>query len=318
MPAVDYGSEALVLLRKSLGIKTTWTADAAVHWSFWGTLQRAWSAPVLRTAPRSAWRVNLRTRLFDGFDGSAAQMSAISSCLPHASLAAVAQREACPDHLELASAVDVHDDNVGQVVRVLTVAARAQASEARYFLTGSKTLAAVGLTPVVDTAAGLPTAALYAGEALLRDTLSRGASLRSKEEMSQCVESLRQQHGVRAVHTPWGVSATFGRCGAVDVRSILEVKPDGGRPLLGRGVSVALWSPVRGGPQDALLWNRRELASEGSCYALGGWWAPEGGFLVHRSFYPAGVWNADLVARFLEAYALRAHQANAVAAARSD
>jgi hypothetical protein len=314
MPPVDFGHETLVRLQRSLGVDSAWTAEGAPHWSFWGTLQRAWSSP-LSTSDRPTWRVHLHTRLLDGFTGAVAQTSALSSCLPHASLAAVVRGHRRPETLELASTIDVHDGNVGSMVRLLAVAARAQVAEARFLVSCSKTLASVGLFAAADIAAGIPAAMLNPDQLLVREIRAESSGrLWFQPEIAMCVDTLRQQCAVRAMQTPWGVSAVFS-AETSDVRSVLEINTDGGRPLLGTGISVSLWTPVRGGPPEALIWNEDEVVSTtDSCHALGGWWTPEGGFLVHRSFYPLGVCHQDLVSQFLLAYARRAHKANAFAA----
>ena len=220
-----------------------------------------------------------------------------------------------PETLELASTVDVHDGNVGSMVRLLTVAARAQVVEARFLVSCSKTLGIAGLAAAADTSADIPASMMNPDQLVVRDTAARSSGrLWFRRGIAMCVDTLLQQCNVRAVPTPWGVSATFSE-GTRDTRSILEISVDGGRPLLGTGIAVSLWTPVRGGPQDALAWNEREVASTEPCHALGGWWALERGVLVHRSFYPVGVCHQDLVSQFLQAYVRRAHHANALAAA---
>lgn len=289
-----------------------WTVDDAHHWSFWGTLQRAWASPI-RTSGRPTWRVHLNTRLLDGFTGAVEQTAVLSSCLPHASLAAVVRGRRPHETLELASTVDVHDGNVGSMVRLLAVAARAQVAEARFLVSCSKPLISVGLFAAADIAAGIPAAMLNPDQLLVREIPAESSGrLWFQPEVAMCVDTLRSQCAVRAMQTPWGVSAVFS-AESGGARSVLEINADGGRPLLGTGISVSLWTPVRGGPPEALLWNEDEVASNEPCHALGGWWTPEGGYLVHRSFYPLGVCHQDLVSQFLLAYARRARMANTLA-----
>jgi len=176
----------------------------------------------------------------------------------------------------------------------------------------------VGLAASADTLAEMPASMLNPDQLVVRETSARSSGrLWFRRGLSMCVETLLQQCNVRAVPTPWGVSATFFE-GTRDVRSILEISIDGGRPLLGTGISVSLWTPVRGGPDDAISWNQREVAATDPCHGFGGWWALDGGLLVHRSFYPIGVCHQDLVSQFLQAYARRAQCANALAAAEQE
>jgi hypothetical protein len=122
--------------------------------------------------------------------------------------------------------------------------------------------------------------------------------------------ALRQEGEWRAVETPWGVSVTFTLDRNSDARSVLEVRPGPGGPLAGPGIDVTLRTPVQGDFVEAMAWNDRELCTEGSTAALGGWWATGEGVLVHRAFYPSDVWQPDLVAELLHASMRRARAAN--------
>jgi hypothetical protein len=130
-------------------------------------------------------------------------------------------------------------------------------------------------------------------------------------ELALCVKALEPHDHVRISETPWGVSAAIGATD--EARSVLEIRRDAGRPLLGKGVSVSLWTPLRGGPLDAVVLNERETATWGHGTALGRWWAPEGGFLVHSSFVPAGLFEIAQVPSLLGAYMHRADEANLAA-----
>jgi hypothetical protein len=222
-----------------------------------------------------------------------------------------------PEQLDLATAIDIHAGNYEWAVKLIVAAARTQAAEARHVLVCADALAPVGLTSVIDTAAAFPAHVMNSSEALIRDTQAQCTGSRwFADEIAACAETLRQYGQTHAVKTAWGVSATFIQRGVTEARSILEVRRDAGRPLLGRGLSITLWAPLRGGPIDALQWNDRELASAGLSLALGGWWAPEGGFLVHSCFIPEAFCGADQLSHWLQLAASRAHFANAVVAGR--
>ena len=325
MTTVDLGTEALEQLRKSLGVGDGWTleqigaepylkrqAGSAVHWSFWGALQRAWPEPLAVPGGRPTWRIHLRTRLLDGFTGSPRQIAALLASLPHASLAGVVSLDGPRQPLELASAVDIHNGNLESMVRLLRITARAQAVDARHLFSWSKPLESVGLVPTVDETADEPTVVcLRPGEVRFKDAAAAGEGVTwTGHDMAMCAEALHQGGEWRAVETPWGVSVTFAPDWTSDVHSVLEVRPDVGRPLIGRGVGVSLWTPIRGGLLDAMAWNERDLVAAGLGVALGGWWATEASMLVHRSFYPAEVWHADLVSELLRSYMRRANAAN--------
>jgi hypothetical protein len=214
--------------------------------------------------------------------------------------------------LEIVSAVDLDSSYLGSMVQVLSIAARTHVADARHLVSGSKKLAAAGLTSVIDEAATIPET--FLNPVLLRDTQDDGHSW-TKREIASCINAIRPKREAPATETPWGVTATFALDWTNAVRSVLEVRPDTSRPLFGKGIAVTLWTPVRGGPLEALVWNEREAAPRGTGDVLGGWWAPEGGFLVHRSFYPAALCQPDLVVQFLQTDVRRAYAANKCVAA---
>jgi hypothetical protein len=306
---MDLGGEALLLLRRRLGVGSGWISGEAVHWSYWGALQSAWSESVRARGGAPAWRIRLATRLADGFSTSPQHTAALAAILPQPSLGGLVMQG---HRLDIMSAVDVDDSNVGSMVQVLAMAARAHVADARHLVSGTRKLAP-GLISLLDTAASLPDA--FVDAALLREPAGRDASW-STREIATCIDALRPRSEPRAVETPWGVSATFALDWTVEVRSVLEVRSDSARPLFGRGIGVTLWTMVRGGPRDALAWNARETGAGTNGLALGGWWAPEGGFLVHRAFYPASLCQADLLVQFLQASVHRARAANTYVAAR--
>lgn len=318
MPRVDLGAEALHALRERLNVGVGRSVDKAVHWWFWGTRQRAWSAPALRNGDRTVWRLHLRTRLLEGYQGGFTQRAALSTAMLPASLAGVVWSQDPSDQLELASALDVHEGNCEWAVKLLVTVARAQAAEARHLLSSADTLASVGMTPLIDATATFPAGVMNSSEVLFRDTQAASPGYRwFADEIAMCADSLRQAGQAHVVRTPWGVSATITQHGATEARSILEVRRDAGRPLLGRGLSLTLWAPLRGGPIDALQWNHRELGATNLNCALGGWWAPEGGFLMHSCFIPEAFCGIDQLGHWLQVCTRRAHHVNATVAEKT-
>ena len=240
----------------------------------------------------------------------------MAASLPHAALGALVTGDGRRRPLELASAVEVYDGNVSSMVKLLAVAARAQAADARLLLAYSRRLSGAGLIPVIDAAATMPISFLP-GTARRRDTPvlpppRRGIS----REILPWVDALEQRGVARAVETPWGVTATFALGSTIETQSKLDLRPDPGRPLFGPGVTVGLWTPVRGGPLDALAWNAREVGEGSRGDALGGWWAPPGGVLVHRAFFPAEICQPDVVSAALDSCIRRAELASSVVASR--
>jgi hypothetical protein len=316
MPPPDLGREAIVLLRGALGVGPGWTVDDAVHWTFGGALQCAWSEPVTPEGNKPAWRVHLRTRLADGFTGSYLQTLTLSSCMPHASLAGIVSGVGPRTTLKLASAVDVDDGSLGSKVQMLVAAARAQVADARNMASFGRKLTAAALTPLADLAAALPDGVLTPAETVLGEMMAgRGRSGWAARAVSVWIAALRPHSDAKVVRTPWGLSATLSLGWTDAARSVLEVRADAGRLRPGQGISIGLWTPVRGGPLDAIGWNEREVGPGGAGWAIGGWWAPEGGFLVHRCFWPAALCQPDLLVELLQAYTRRAEHANRLVAA---
>ena len=325
MTTVDLGTEALGLLRQSLGVGDGWTLQpigaepsltpepgSAVHWPFWGALQRAWAEPLAVPGGPPTWRLQLRTRVLEGFTGSPRQITALLANLPHASLAGIVPAGGPRQPVELASAVDVHDGNLESMVRLLRITARAQAVDARHLFSWSKQLESVGLVAIADEAADQTVVCLRPGEIRWDEPASgREGVAWTAREVAMCTAALQQGGEWHATEKPWGISVTFTLDQASAVRSVLEVRRGVARPLAGRGVSVTLWTPVGGGLLDAMAWNERELIAVGPGVALGGWWVSDRNALVHRSFYPTEVWHPDLVAELLRSSMHRAHTANA-------
>lgn len=317
MPPLDPGQEALVLLRRALGVGSGWMVDHAFHWVFWGALQSAWVEPAVTGDGRSVQRVHLRTRMVDGFSGSSAQVTVLATCLPHPSLSGVVTGNESGKLLMLATAVTVDEGSLEACVRLLDWAARSQANEARRLAEFARQLAAADFTPLVDATALLPEAVLASGEMLFREARpAHGRWSWSSRAMALCVDELGKHSEVNAMRTPWGLSATLSLGWTAAAVSTLEVRADVGRPLMGPGISIGLWTPVRGGPIDAIGWNEREMGPDGPPIAVGGWGAPEGGYLVHRSFCPAALSRPELVQELVPIYVARARRANTAVAAR--
>jgi hypothetical protein len=308
----NLGSEVLRRLRELLGVETT-GPEAGLEWARWGAVQRARSRSAAGPDGWPCWSVELRTRALEGFGATPAQLSALSVELPLATVAGVVRGDQ-PGSLELASRLDMRAPDSGWVLRVLTIAARAQAAEARH-LSRSRVLASVGLTPAVDLQAEAPAAlALAPEEAPLGRTAPEVVGSRwTKPELLELVEVLKAETPARVVPTPSGMAATFPVGGAQEARSILEVTAGAEHSLLGKGLSFVLRTPVRRGLMEAMALNECEVGQGSGCDAVGGWVAAESG-LVHSSFYCDPLHQKGVVLPLLRAYARRAQEAARLAA----
>jgi len=308
MQDTDLGRAVVVRFLQLLGVEGACTpGEAGIQWSLWGASQRVWSEPVKVADYDAAWTVRLRTRALDGFIGSPAQLVALSTRLTLPTLAGVARSADQPTRLELASSFVVHQGNIGWVAGALAVAARVQAIEARLF-SESKGLAWVGLNPVVDMGAKVPETLLREPDSLLTGGLDTEGSRQAwpESEISECADVLALRARAHAIRTPRGMTATFVVDSTTDTRSILEARADGVHPLLGRGLSVILRIPARGGPLDAIAANEREVGPWGNTDALGGWRAPQGGLLQYSSFYPDALYRRGLALQLVLSCARRA------------
>ena len=146
----DQESRVFEDLRDALGVRASWRAAAgSFQWTLCGAEQRAWRVPATSSGDVPAWRLHLRTYAVDGFSGSPAQLSVLSSDLTAPTLAGVVRTADVPAKLELASALDVPGGDFRRVLRAVVVTARSQAAEAGY-LSLSRRLTSVGLVPGVD------------------------------------------------------------------------------------------------------------------------------------------------------------------------
>jgi hypothetical protein len=225
-------------------------------------------------------------------------------------IAGLVRRADRASRLELATSLEVREDTVEWILKVLPVAARMQAAEAR-LLSQSKALGRVGLVPEVDLEAKAPAVLPSRRGNLLPNSLAprlAGPCLENAE-IEECAEVLEAQLRAHAVRTPHGFEAAFRLRSPEAGRSILEVTADSKDPAFGKGLLVVLSTPVRGGPQSALVLNESEVSPLGRGHALGGWWAPKGGLLHHCMFIPDAIYLKGVTLHLLLAYARRADDA---------
>jgi hypothetical protein len=193
-------------------------------------------------------------------------------------------------------------------LKVLTVAARVQALGARQ-LSLSKGLGWVGLTRAADVTADVPDGLAVKPDDTLLGDLSAGSDGPAwpREEISECVDVLKTRRA-HAVRTPWGISALFPIDGATGMGSLLEARTNSEHPMLGKGFSLVLRTPIRGLTRDAVLANEREVGPRYPGDALGGWWASPEDLLCHSCFYPNALYRKGLAQELLLAAARRAEE----------
>ena len=318
MCGADQESRVFEDLCDALGVRASWRAGAgSFQWTLCGAEQRAWRVPTTSSGDGPAWRLHLRTYAVDGFSGSPAQLSVLSSDLTAPTLAGVVRTADVPAKLELASALDVPGGDFRRVLRAVVVTARSQAAEAGY-LSLSRRLTSVGLVPGVDleAAAQAESWRSSAGAIVGRREREVERAFGTRSQIGAWIDMLRQQTGARAVQTPEGICATlpFGPAGVS--RSILELNADAEHPMLGEGLSAILTMPLQVGPTEAMMLNEGEVGPQCSGDALGGWRATEEGILVHSSFHPHALYQDGLDLQLLLAYARRAREvANSLGAA---
>ena len=308
MSAADLGGNLLTRLREVLAVHSEWFdgEPPGMTWRLWGAQQRAW----LETTTRDGLvmrRLQLRTGALEWFPSSLAQLSELSAELSMPRIAGLVRRVDRPSRLELATSLEVREDTVEWILKVLPVAARMHAAEAR-LLSQSKALARVGLIPDVDLEARAPAVlASRRGNLFPNNLVPRlvGPCLEGSE-IAECVEVLQAQLRAHAVKMPHGFYATLGLRSPEAGRSILEVTADSRDPAFGKGLLIILSTPVRGGPQTAMVLNESEVSPLGCDHALGGWWAPKGGLLHHSMFIPDAIYRKGVTLHLLLAYARRA------------
>lgn len=312
MSAAELGGNLLMRLREVLEVRSEWFdgEPRGITWRLWGAQQRAWLDETTTRDGALTRRLQLRTSALEWFPGSLAQLSELSVELSLPTIAGLVRRMDRPSRLELATSLEVREDTVEWILKVLPVAARMQAAEARHF-SQSKALGRVGLIPEVDLESKAPVV-LPSGRAKLlpNHMVPRLAEpCLEDSEIEECAEVLQAQLRAHAVRTPHGFQATFRVRSPEAGRSILEVTADSKDPAFGKGLLVVLSTPVRGGPQSAMVLNESEVSPLGRGHALGGWWAPTGGLLHHCMFIPDAIYRKGVTLHLLLAYARRADDA---------
>ncbi len=254
-------------------------------WRPLGVTQRVWSEPSGGDAYPTRWRVQVRSDLLRGFDGSAAQIDALARDLGAGSLAAVVRSPRDQTRLELASTLHVRNANADRAEDLVAFVARLQALEVRR-LERTSALFGLGAAPDVDPDTGSPPPGDSAEWDGIEPSLVSGVDL-SAREVRQAVDLLRAWPGARAATTPHGLSATFANAApsADGGLTLLEVDALAQRPGLGPGLSILLVPPGRGSQREALVLNEREIAPGCRTDLLGGWSARDG-VLHHSAFFP--------------------------------
>lgn len=304
MSETNLGQVAVSRLRELIGAESFWAPDhSGFDWCCWGVRQRAWSHVSRYEAGRPIWRLQLRTYVVAGFNGSAEQLRALSegACPAFAGLVRNPDR---PDALELCTALDVDEENVDWVVRVLDAAARVQATEA-HVMSLSNEFTAAGLTPQASVDEWTYPLMKRGGYPV--DERARGlyAEAWDVSAIDRYISLLRS-FGAHAVQTRTGISASLPSEDGADALGILDVTQRD-HPALGWGISIVLWTRQRDGVAGALDANERDLLRPTTQdLSLGGWWAGLNGVLRHCNFYPYALIRAGVVEQLLAAAVRRA------------
>ncbi len=292
MHITDLGSEVVDRVRR----RPECSRLACVEWSrgfTWrplGVHQRIWSEPSRDDAYPTRWRVQVRSDLASGFDGSPARIEALSPALTAGS-PGVVRSPRDRTRLELASTLHVRSANADRAVGLVAFLARLQAEEVRR-LGRASALVAPGTEPVRAAETGQEPPDEDAGREETEPgdpTSPRGLGLWGRE-IQLSVELLSSWPGARAASTPRGLSATFAPAEELPDAglTLLEVDALAQRPGLGRGLSILLVPPGRGSLREALALNEREISPGCHTDLMGGWSAREG-VLHYSAFFPDAV-----------------------------
>jgi hypothetical protein len=275
---------------------TVW--PRGLTWLPLGVTQRVWSEPSPSYPGAAAWRVQVRSDLLTGFTGSPAQLAALSLDMPTSPLAAIVRSRRGETRLQLASTLHVHGGNVVWAADFVAFVARQQAREARR-LAQASALLSLGASPDVAGQAEEEPVDAAAGHGLTEQLAAApqsDAGLWTLRDVQLAVKMLSTLRGVRATPTSRGLSATFTspNPSAGDGVDLLELDTASRWPGLGRGLSVLLVPPGRGGTAEALVLNEGEIAP-GCCTDLLGGWSARDGLLQHSAFFPDAVHTKDLL-----------------------
>jgi hypothetical protein len=313
MSEIDPGAETLARLPPMLGVEPERRPGGrGREWRLGGAVQRAWASPAAGADGFPAWRINLRTRALEGYSGAREQVRALGVLWTIPTLAGLVEDHEGPGRLELASSVEVPGSDIGWTLRVLAVAARAQAADAGR-LCRSEALAAVGLAAVSGFPHGVAAPPVDHGFLTATAPAETGEEWTSSG-VAGCMSVVGSGRGARVVRTPEGLCGVFLEEGG-DGGSILEIKAGAEDPVLGRGVCVVLSTPFRGTTSEAIAWNGLEVGRSSGSGALGGWWAARGG-LTHRTFYPDALSRKGRLVEMALAAVRRAREAARRAAER--
>jgi hypothetical protein len=304
----DVGEEVLNGVRERLARSrhvSEW--DRGFTWRPNGVTQHLWSERPVRHASATRWRLQVRSRLFRGFDGSSVQLEALRAELSSRTPGAIVRSPDERSRLQLATTFHVDRANVESAARLIALVARLHVADVQR-LTRSARLAATGVLPDVAEAAVGAASASGADGAL---GAALGASSVPPPPMTAALDALHAHDGVRAVPAPRGLLASVP-CTPGDAgprRALIEVSPSmsGG---IGPGMRLVLSLPGYAEPLTAVTLNEEELSVHARNDLLGCWWAVDH-VLRHVSFIPMVLCTADLMAHLSVAAVLRTRWASA-------
>ena len=305
--ATDLGRIAIDRMLKLLGVEVPPPYEPTHRsWVLWGAIQHAWWEPAVTPYVDPIWTLLLRTLAVEGFSASRAQSVVLAAPFAPPTLACLVQSADSPDRLEMATNLEVHRENVEWVSRVLAVAARVQAAEARMF-SELKGLGWVGLRPGADINASTPPGLLLEPSEVFLGGLGFEPVSKAwpETEVMECIGVLRLRTGADAVRPSPGMTATLILHSARRPQGILDINVRATHPLLGRGLSLTLTTSVVSGPLNAIVTNSIEVGSKAVGDALGGW-SSQPGVLKYTGFYPDVFYRKGLLLRLLLEYARRA------------
>jgi len=260
-------------------------------WHPCGVSQRVWSEPSLGQRGTPTWRVQVRSHLGGGFDGSPTRLAALSLDMTSSALSAVVRDEDGRSRLELASTLHVHAGNPGWAANLIGFVAWLQATEASRLATGR-------FGPGADDT--WPPGHAHQAELAPAAAGWLDAPPWARAEVEACVALLADSLGVRAVAMPHGLAASVPLTdppgGGL---ALLELDTNASWPGLGRGLLVSLVAPGGGGVREALALNERETLPGWDTDLLGGWSAGRD-LLLHTAFFPDAVHHDGLLTAVVE------------------
>jgi hypothetical protein len=277
---MDLGQQILASVYEKMMIDEEWSLQQADSFIWWGRelAQRAWCSEPVDNDGVILQKLNFRTDLFQGYDGTPSQVGLLNLFARMASTSALVRNEDDPGLIQLATSLSIHKQIEGWVTDLAAWACSLQAAEA-YLLAAHSSGLMIEESGLSVAASEHPdTGARSVADDML-DIIQypvapagEQPSAWAGEEMEKVLELLRGPPCVLATGDGNGLCAEFP---FGERTSLMRINTREAHPRLGNGCLMTLTLPLPvddvGKDNNWLGLNSLETGDQPAPHLLGSW-----------------------------------------------